>query len=142
MRSEIAYFLSSTKLPTRISLTYKIPNASPEGMHPHEQYKNAPNKNKRDKSGNANKLPTTLNTTAKDKTQNTPNNDQPKRRKAYQHKQKARAKREASNTIPPLNPEERGMSGPEPPPSEARVSYSNHRPFRLNHRCESKERHA
>ena len=26
--------------------TYKIPNASPKGMHPHEQYKNVPNKNK------------------------------------------------------------------------------------------------
>ena len=27
----------------------------------------------------------------------------------------------ASNTIPPLNPEVRGMSGPEPPPTEARL---------------------
>ena len=31
-----------------MTLTYKIPNASPKGMHLHEQYKNAPNKNKRD----------------------------------------------------------------------------------------------
>ena len=44
---------------------------------------------------------------------------------------KSRAKRGQSNTIPPLNPEERGMSGPEPPPSEARVSYSNHITFPL-----------
>ena len=34
----------SRKLPTRTPLTYKIPNASPKGMHPHEQYKNVPNK--------------------------------------------------------------------------------------------------
>ena len=34
-------------LPVR-TITYKIPDASPKGMHPHEQYKNIPNKNKRD----------------------------------------------------------------------------------------------
>ena len=38
----------SRKLPPRTPRTYKIPNASPKGMHPHEQYKNVPNKNKRD----------------------------------------------------------------------------------------------
>ncbi len=38
----------SLKLPPRTPLTYKIPDASPKGMHPHEQYKNIPNKNKRD----------------------------------------------------------------------------------------------
>ena len=36
------------KLPPRKNRTYKIPNASPKGMHPHKQYKNVPNKNKRD----------------------------------------------------------------------------------------------
>ena len=47
MRSEIAYFLNSTKTSYTYDPTYKIPNASPEGMHPHEQYKNVPNKTKR-----------------------------------------------------------------------------------------------
>ena len=42
----------SRKLPPRTTRTYKIPNASPKGMHPHKQYKNVPNKNKRDLSGN------------------------------------------------------------------------------------------
>ena len=55
------------KLPTRISRTYKIPNASPKGMHPREQYKNIPNKNKQLLIPKKYKLPTTLNTTAKDK---------------------------------------------------------------------------
>ena len=35
------------KLPPRKNRTYKIPNASPKGMHPHKQYKNALNRNKR-----------------------------------------------------------------------------------------------
>ena len=48
MRSEIAYFLNSTKTSSPYALTYKIPDASPKGMHSHEQYKNVPNKNKRD----------------------------------------------------------------------------------------------
>ena len=52
-------------------MTYKIPNASPKGMHPHEQYKNVPNKNKQPLIPKKHKLPTTLNTTAKDKAQNT-----------------------------------------------------------------------
>ena len=39
------------KLPPRTSRTYKIPNASPKGMHSHEQHKNVPNKNERDLSG-------------------------------------------------------------------------------------------
>ena len=57
-------------------MTYKIPNASPKGMHQHEQYKNVPNKNVPNKNKQPlipkkHKLPTTLNTTAKDKAQNT-----------------------------------------------------------------------
>ncbi len=51
-------------------LTYKIPNASPKGMHPYEQHKNVPNKNKQPLTPKKYKLPTTLNTTAKDKAQN------------------------------------------------------------------------
>ncbi len=51
-------------------MTYKIPNASPKGMHPHEQYKNIPNRNKQPLIPKKHKLPTTLNTTAKDKAQN------------------------------------------------------------------------
>ena len=47
-RSEVAYFPNSTKTSYTYALTYKIPNASPKGMHSHEQYKNVPNKNKRD----------------------------------------------------------------------------------------------
>ena len=110
------------------------------------------------------KLPTTLNTTAKDKAQKIakqrliknaarriPNSKIPSEASGVRHKHAVRRTRInrkpersewQSNTIPPLNPEERGMSGPEPPPSEARVSYSNNRPFRLNHRWELKERHA
>ncbi len=57
------------KLPPRTSRTYKIPNAYPKGMLPHEQYKNVLNKNERDLSGSVNKFPTTLNTTAKHKAQ-------------------------------------------------------------------------
>ncbi len=49
--------------------TYKIPNASPKGMHPHEQYKNVPNKKQTGLKRNRYKLPTTLNTTGKDKAQ-------------------------------------------------------------------------
>ena len=60
----------SRKLPPRTTRTYKIPNASPKGMHPHEQYKNVPNKNKQPLIPKKHKLPTTLNTTAKDKAQN------------------------------------------------------------------------
>ena len=48
MRSETAYFLNSTKTSSPYTLTYKIPNASPKGMHLHWLYKNVPNKNKRD----------------------------------------------------------------------------------------------
>ncbi len=48
MRSEIAYFLNSTKTSLAYARTYKIPNASPKGMHQYEQYKNVPNKNKQD----------------------------------------------------------------------------------------------
>ena len=69
MRSEIAYFPNAKKTSYTYELTYKIPNASPKGMHPREQHKNVPNKNKRDYSGNANKFSTTLNTTGKDKAQ-------------------------------------------------------------------------
>ncbi len=58
------------KLPPRTTRTYKIPNASPEGMHQHEQHKNIPNKNKQPLIPKRYKLPTTLNTTAKDKAQN------------------------------------------------------------------------
>ena len=36
----------SRKLPPRTTRTYKIPNASPNGMHPHKQHKNVPNINK------------------------------------------------------------------------------------------------
>ena len=59
----------SRKLPPRTPLTYKIPNASPKGMHQHEQHKNIPNKNKQPLIPKKHKLPTTLNTTAKDKAQ-------------------------------------------------------------------------
>ncbi len=52
MRSEIEYFLNFTKTSSTYALTYKIPNASPKGMHSHEQYKNVLNKNKRDLSYN------------------------------------------------------------------------------------------
>ena len=47
MRSETVYFPNYTKTSYTYALTYKIPDASPEGMHQHEQYKNVPNKNKR-----------------------------------------------------------------------------------------------
>ena len=93
-------------------------------MHPHEQHKNIPNRNKQPLIPKKHKLPTTLNTTAKDKAQNAtqqrpiknavrriPNSRIPNeassvnqnkqiqtRRKAYSHKQKARAKRGQSNT--------------------------------------------
>ncbi len=103
------------------------------------------------------KLPTTLNTTAKDKAQKVaqqrlinnaarriPNNKIPSvassinrtsRLKYTARRTRTGRKPERSEgnqtQLPPLNPEERGMSGPEPPPSEARVSYSNHRPFPL-----------
>ncbi len=98
-------------------------------MHPHEQYKNVPNKNKRDLKRNANKFPTTLNTTAKDKAQTTATNKE--RRKAYPHKQKARAKREAIKHNSAVKSrgtrdERAGAS-----PTEARVSSSNHRTFPL-----------
>ena len=59
----------SRKLPSRMTRTYKIPNASPKGMHPHEQYKNVPNKKQTGLKRNRYKLPTTLNTTGKDKAQ-------------------------------------------------------------------------
>ena len=97
------------------------------------------------------KLPTTLNTTAKDKAQKIakqrliknaarriPNSKIPSEASGVRHKHAVRRTRInrkpersewQSNTIPPLNPEERGMSGPEPPPTEARVSSSNHRTF-------------
>ncbi len=58
------------KLPPRTPEP-KIPNASPKGMHPHEQHKNVPNKNKQTRLKRKRyELPTTLNTTAKDKAQN------------------------------------------------------------------------
>ena len=69
MRSEIAYFLNSTKTSFPYALTYKIPNTSPKGMHQREQHKNVPNKNKKPLIPEKHKLPTTLNTTAKDKAQ-------------------------------------------------------------------------
>ena len=115
-------------------------------MQPHEQYKNVPNKTDETKAeiqqtSNYTKhnckrqgTESNLTTTNQNAVRRIPNSKIPSeassvnmnertqtRRKAYSHKQKARAKREASNTIPPLNPEERGMSGPEPPPTEARL---------------------
>ncbi len=108
-------------------------------MHPHKQYKNIPNKNKQLLIPKKYKLPTTLNTTAKDKAQNTAQQRLIKnavrriRRSRKPERESESPERSEGNQtqLPPLNPEERGMSGPEPPPSEARVSYSNHRPFPL-----------
>ena len=122
MRSETAYFVNSTKTSSPYELTYKIPNASPKGMHPREQHKNVPNKNKKPLIPKKHKLPTTLNTTAKDKAQKVAQQQLIKNAaRRIPNNKKFRAKRGQSNTIPPLNPEERGMSGPEPPPSEARL---------------------
>ena len=69
-RDRVLHNRISRKLPPRTTRTYKIPNASPKGMHPHEQYKNVPNKKQTELKRKRYKLPTTLNTTAKDKAQN------------------------------------------------------------------------
>ena len=64
------------------------------------------------------KLPTTLNTTSKDKTKNV--SQQQLIKNAARRTKLERSERHQTQ-IPPLNPEERGMSGPEPPPSEVRL---------------------
>ena len=126
-------------------------------MHQHEQHKNIPNKNKQLLIPKRYKLPITLNTTAKDKAQNAAqqrlinnaarrisnnknserrewhkSNEQTQtRRKAYSHKQKARAKRGQSNTISAVKSrgtrDERAGASPHGGPLTRLVIYSIYR---------------
>ncbi len=78
MRSEIAYFqLHENFLPVR-PRTYKIPNASPKGMHPYEQYKKRSQQKQTKLKRKRYELPTTTKTQQqkRQRTGTPPNNDQ------------------------------------------------------------------
>ena len=91
-------------------------------MHPREQYKNVPNKNKQTlipkKTQTSNYTKHNRKRQSVEHCTTTTNKE---RRKAYSQQPSPERSERQSNTIPPLNPEARGMSGPEPPPTEARL---------------------